>query len=141
MEKTFENKSDNSFEELLEKFTDKKIKISVPGINQQSDESLFSENINPEAIRINNVYWFDKSDLNKRKSEWTKIVVTCVRSGVIFYKETENPSSEEKFILENSLAIRLGFLQPIEYVVDTKKFPTEYFEFVSRCPFTKIVYK
>ena len=141
MEKTFENKPDNSFEELLEKIKDKKIKISVPGINQRSDESLFSENINPEDIRINNVYWFDKSDLNKRKSEWTKIVVTCVRSGVIFYKETEDRSSKESFILENSLAIRLGFLQPIEYVVDTKKFPTEYFEFVSRCPFTKIVYK
>lgn len=122
----------------------KKIKVRVPGINQYSNEGPFSENMNPIKIKVGDKFWLDKSNIGSLgPAKWFPIEVTYVRSGVIFYKVIA-PFAEvkEEFMLEDCLAIKIGQLQPMEYVA---QFDHEYeqymFEFVPLCPYTKVSFK
>lgn len=118
-----------------------KVKIEVPGINQWNNEGPFSKNINPYEFKEGDEFYLDDSPImSLRKDDWKKIRITGVRSGVLFYVFTRKPKKEEWMSTE-CLTISLGKIMPLKYVVDTKEFPREYYEFICRCPLTKIVYK
>lgn len=115
-----------------------KVRIQVPGIHQYSNEGPFSKQIDQTDIKEGDeLYYYEESG---EFIGWIKIKVTCIRSGVIFFVKIEN-QSKEQFIIDNSVAVRIGALQPIKYIVDTQKYPTDIYEFVAQCPYTEIIYK
>ena len=118
----------------------KKIIIDIPGYNQWNNEGPFSKNINPHSISVGEIMYYNDSDLMSVKDHWKRIKITGVRSGVLFFIFTKNPK-KEYWMSYDCIAIRFGQLMPLKYIVDTKKFPIEYYEFKCRCPYTKIVYK
>ena len=77
------------------------------------------------------------------RPHWIPIEITYVRSGLIFYKDiTPFANVKEEYMLENCVAIKLGKLQPMEYVAEFDHDYEQYmFEYVPLCPHTKIKYK
>lgn len=119
-----------------------KIRDQVPGINQYTNEGPFSKNMNPTEIKVGDRYWLDIADLMSHPP-WIPIEITYVRSGVIFYKDiTSFVNVKEEYMLKNCVAIQMGQLQPMEYVVEFENDYEQYmFKYVPLCPHTKIKYK
>lgn len=120
----------------------RKIRVRVPGINQYSNDGPFSENMNPVEIKVGDRYWLDTADLVSRP-HWIPIEITYIRSGIIFYKDiTPFVKVKEEYMLKNCVAIKIGKLQPMEYVAQLDHEYEQYmFEFVPLCPYTKVSFK
>lgn len=73
-----------------------------------------------------------------QRHNWKLIEITEVRSGVIFFVEANKKKRKERYILDQCIAMRMGSLQPTEYVVPEHL--SDIVEYISVCPKTKIIY-
>lgn len=116
-----------------------KIQINIEGINEYNTE--FRQLVNPTDIKVGDELYIDTSDLvNIEKSNYTKIRVTYIRAGVIFYVKIKNPK-KEYWISQHSMYFYAGRIFPTKVEIDSKKYPKKYYEFVCKCPYVKIIYK
>lgn len=117
---------------MMEKF-----KIKVPGIHQWSNEGPFSKQIDFTEIKVGDYYYLNDADLGQSHN-WKLIEITEVRSGVLFFIEVNKTKKKERYILDQCIAMRMGYLQPTEYVVPENL--SDIVEYISVCPKTKIIY-
>lgn len=114
-----------------------KFKIKVPGIHQWSNEGPFSKQIDFTEIKVGDYYYLNDADLGQSHN-WKLIEITEVRSGVLFFIEVNKTKKKERYILDQCIAMRMGCLQPTEYVVPENL--SDIVEYISVCPKTKIIY-
>lgn len=123
--------------ELMLKINGEKFKTKVPGIRQWSNDGPFSRQIEFTEIKPGDRYYLDDSGAFAAR-RWKLIEITYVRSGVYFFVEVNKKKKEEKYMLEGSIAIQTGCLQPLEYIVLEKL--KDIVEYVPVCPKTKVIY-
>lgn len=116
-----------------------KIKIRVKGANERYIDGPFERNENPVEFKEGQEYYLGEDD-GLINIKWSKIRITYVRSGIIFYVKTRSPK-KELWMTDDCLDIIRGRVQQTKYVIDTKKYPKKYYEWEKYCPFTKIIYK
>ena len=130
-----------SLAQALYKVNDeKKLVIDIPGYNEYDHEGPFSKNINPHEFKVGEVLYYDDNPILALGHNWRRIKITGVRAGIVFFIYTKFPKKEHWLPID-CIAIAFGKLMPLKYIVDKKIFPKEYYEFKSKCPYTKIVYK
>lgn len=123
--------------ELMLKINGEKFRTPVPGIHQWSNDGPFSKQIDFTEIKAGDRYYLDDSNSSVAHN-WKLIEITYVRSGVYFYVEVGGKKKKEKYILEGSIALQMGCLQPIEYVVPDEV--KDIVEYLPVCPKTKVIY-
>lgn len=124
--------------ELMLEVNGEKFKTKVPGIHQWSNDGPFSKQIDFTEIKPGDRYYLSENLGGLPANTWKLIEITYVRSGVYFFVEVNKKKKEEKYILEGSIAIQTGSLQPLEYIVPEKL--KDIVEYVPVCPKTKVIY-
>jgi hypothetical protein len=114
-----------------------KFKIEIPGIYQVYRDH--SEKVYTYDIKEGDEFYYDRGNM-MTCPDWTKIKITYVRSGVIFFVDLYRPYEKEQYLSLNSFWVQAGGIQPIRYEVDKEEYPQEYYEITGICPLTEIVY-
>lgn len=117
-----------------------KVKVEVPGVNQLTEIYTEPINLNPVEFKKDQEYYFPDSTNSKGILDfnWIKGKVIDTSNDHLAL-EIEGPDPV-RVLHKDCLCIQIGNLQPIEYHVDTERFPEEFYEFFPVCPKTKIIY-
>lgn len=112
-----------------------KILVDVPGYGQSKNgKELLKFNLQPG----DSAYLYDSSNYGfEDTNEWRKIKITYRRLDMIFFIFEDN--NKEHCFNRHCVFVNMGKVKPVEWIVDTKTFPTEYYKFVCDCPYTKII--
>lgn len=112
-----------------------KFKMPIPGIHQWSNDGPFSKQIDFTEINVGDHYYLNDAGIGQRHN-WKMIEITEVRCGVIFFVEVNKKKKKERYLIDQCIAIRMGCLQPTEYVVPENL--SDIVEYIPICPKTKI---